>query len=117
MTTSRIEPRHPDPVALFYYCHARSNRSDQPDGLMTRNEREGGFTGQSPWAAWRSVWHTPQASVLTRIWPTWGEGTSHSRSSNGFPNCSTTAAFILSGMEGSSLVLRPSEDSRLTTDP
>src|SRR5580693_8909854 len=54
-----------------------------------------GLSGQSPCAAWRSVWHTPQASVLMRIWPTPGEGTSRSWIANGFPNCSTTAANIL----------------------
>ncbi len=28
-----------------------------------------GLTGQSPCAAWMSVWHRPEASTLTRIWP------------------------------------------------
>ena len=33
----------PDPVALLHNCHARSNGSDQTDGLMARNERERRF--------------------------------------------------------------------------
>src|SRR6476659_7913123 len=57
-----------------------------------------GLTGQSPCAAWRSVWHTPQASVLTRIWPAPGEGMSHSWNIKGLPNCSTTAACIVRAM-------------------
>jgi hypothetical protein len=40
VTTRRVEPRHPDPVALLHNCHARSNGSDQTDRLMARNERE-----------------------------------------------------------------------------
>ena len=54
-----------------------------------------GFNGQSPFAACKSVWHTPQASVLTNICPALGDGISKSRRTKGLPNCSTTAAFIL----------------------
>ena len=53
-----------------------------------------GFSGQSPLAACRSVWQTPQASVLTRIWPGPGVGMSHSWISSGFLNAVTTAACI-----------------------
>src|ERR1700689_4310526 len=63
-----------------------------------------GFTGQSPSAAWRSVWHTPHASVLTTIWRGPGAGISHSRNTKGLPNCSTTAAFILDGIYDSFLL-------------
>jgi hypothetical protein len=58
---------------------------------VASNEREcgAGFTGQSPWAARRSVWHTPHASVFTRISPAPREGMYISRSSKGFLNCST----------------------------
>jgi hypothetical protein len=34
-----------------------------------------GFTGQSPSAACRSVWQTPQASILTSTSPAPGRGT------------------------------------------
>jgi 6-phosphogluconate dehydrogenase (decarboxylating) len=54
-----------------------------------------GFSGHSPREAWISVPQTPQASVLTTIWPGPGVGTSHSRSTNGLPNCSTTAACMV----------------------
>src|SRR5271156_3310862 len=54
-----------------------------------------GLTGQSPFAACRSVWQTPQASVLTRICPGPGVGISRSCSDSGLPNCSTIAACIL----------------------
>jgi hypothetical protein len=53
-----------------------------------------GLTGQSPLAAWMSVWQTPQASVFTRICPAPGVGMSHSRSTSGFLNCSTIATCI-----------------------
>ena len=33
-----------------------------------------GLTGQSPWAAWMSVWHSPLASMRTRTSPGPGSG-------------------------------------------
>ena len=33
-----------------------------------------GLTGQSPWAAWMSVWQSPQASMRTSTWPGPGLG-------------------------------------------
>ena len=54
-----------------------------------------GFTGQSPSAACRSVWHTPEASILTRIWPGPTSGTGTSSIDSGFVNSCTTAAFMV----------------------
>src|SRR3954452_3625235 len=54
-----------------------------------------GFTGQSPRAAWMSVWHSPLASILTRTWPGPGVGTGISRISSGAPRAGTTAAFMV----------------------
>ena len=34
-----------------------------------------GLTGQSPWAAWMSVWHSPLVSIRTSTWPGPGSGT------------------------------------------
>src|ERR1700722_6001676 len=57
-----------------------------------------GFSGQSPFAACRSVWQTPQASVLISISPGPGVGMSYSRNSSGLPNATTTAACIVLAM-------------------
>src|SRR5215475_4542181 len=64
-----------------------------------------GLTGQSPDAACRSVWHTPQAFTLTRISPGPGCGTGTSSITSGLPNCLTTAAFMV-GTVCSSLELQ-----------
>src|SRR5512147_790191 len=54
-----------------------------------------GFTGQSPEAACRSVWQTPEASIATRMRPGRTSGTSTSSTRSAPPNSCTTAAFIL----------------------
>src|SRR3954451_3895695 len=54
-----------------------------------------GFTGQSPWAAWMSVWHRPLASMRTRTSPGPGVGTGTSLISSGRLKSLTTAAFIV----------------------
>ena len=53
-----------------------------------------GLTGQSPRAAWMSVWHRPLASILTRTWPSPGVGVSTSLISSGAPRLGTTAALM-----------------------
>src|SRR3954454_21304387 len=53
-----------------------------------------GLTGQSPWAAWMSVWHRPQASILTRTCPAAGSGIGRSWTSRGWVKSVTTAAFM-----------------------
>ena len=54
-----------------------------------------GLTGQSPWAAWMSVWQSPDVSIRTTIsaGPATGFGTCLTTSC--FVNSSTTAAFIV----------------------
>src|SRR5262245_50830473 len=58
-----------------------------------------GFTGQSPSAAWRSVWQTPLATTFTNTWPGPGSGTGTSSMTSGAPKACTTAAFILLAMD------------------
>jgi hypothetical protein len=55
----------------------------------------GGLAGQSPSAAWRSVWQTPVAITLTRTSPCFGVGIGTSSMVNGLRNVRTTAAFII----------------------
>src|SRR5512143_2005521 len=57
-----------------------------------------GFTGQSPSAAWTSVWHTPQASTFTSTWPSLTSGTGSSPMVSGLPNCVTNAAVMVLDM-------------------
>jgi hypothetical protein len=47
--------------------HACADGDDMAHALMARDERRLGLNGQSPSAAWRSVWQTPVAAILTRI--------------------------------------------------
>ncbi|MCY1540003.1 hypothetical protein D9M68_756170 [compost metagenome] len=63
-----------------------------------------GFTGQSPSAACRSVWQTPEASIFTRICPGPGRGTFTSSIRKGSPKAWTTAAFMVWFMALTSLV-------------
>ena len=42
-----------------------------------------GFTGQSPWAAWMSVWHRPEASTFTSTCPGPGSGVGRSSIARG----------------------------------
>jgi hypothetical protein len=53
-----------------------------------------GVTGQSPLAAWMSVWHSPDASIWTTTWPGPGSGTGRSSMTSGWPKAGTTAALI-----------------------
>jgi hypothetical protein len=53
-----------------------------------------GLTGQSPFAACMSVWHSPEASILTSTCPSPGSGTGRSSMTSGCLNSRTTAAFI-----------------------
>ena len=65
-----------------------------------------GLTGQSPSAACRSVWQTPDAWILTWISPGPGSGTGTSSIVSGLPNSRTTAAFMVFAMVNSSSVRR-----------
>jgi hypothetical protein len=51
-----------------------------------------GVTGQSPFAAWMSVWHSPDASIRTTTWPGPASGTGRSSMTSGWPKPDTTAA-------------------------
>src|ERR1700730_5058367 len=53
-----------------------------------------GLTGQSPWAAWMSVWHSPAVSTLTRTSPGPGSGLGTSSRLSGLVKSWTTAAFM-----------------------
>src|SRR6188474_3000530 len=53
-----------------------------------------GFTGQSPCAAWMSVWQSPEVSTRTRISCAPGTGFGTRLTTRGFVKSSTTAAVI-----------------------
>src|SRR4029450_4132119 len=53
-----------------------------------------GLTGQSPCAAWMSVWHRPAVSTLTRTSPGPGSGFGPSSRLRGLVKSWTTAAFM-----------------------
>src|SRR6476660_5231831 len=53
-----------------------------------------GFTGQSPCAAWMSVWHRPDVSTLTSTSPKPGTGFATSSTLSTFVKYLTTAAFM-----------------------
>src|ERR1700733_3493316 len=54
-----------------------------------------GLTGQSPAAAWMSVWHSPEVCIRTSTCPGPGSGTGSSLISSLAPSSGTTAAFIV----------------------
>ena len=54
-----------------------------------------GFTGQSPCAAWMSVWQIPQVCIRTNTCPGPGSGTGSSRISSGAASAGTTAALMV----------------------
>jgi hypothetical protein len=54
-----------------------------------------GFTGQSPVAAWRSVWQTPLASIFTSTCPGPGSGIGSASITSGSLKALTTAARIV----------------------
>src|SRR4030095_11921691 len=119
----RIEPRNADAIALLDVRDARANCGDMADALVARDEwrvvrappmptaatwptpswpgMNGGLglTGQSPSAACKSVWQTPLAAILTRIWPACGLGTGTSSMTRGCLNFRTTAAFMVLVMQ------------------
>lgn len=64
------------------------------------------MTGQSPLAAWMSVWHRPEASILTVICPGPGSGIGLSSMTSGCPNSRTTAAFIFPPRDASEPIVR-----------
>src|SRR5580698_2228564 len=53
-----------------------------------------GLTGQSPCAAWMSVWHSPLVSIRTRTSPAPGSGIGRSRTCKGEWKSVTTAALM-----------------------
>src|SRR6185436_11272961 len=50
--------------------------------------------GQSPFMMCQSLWHTPDAFILTRTSPAFGGSSSHSTTCNGSLGLKRTAAFI-----------------------
>src|ERR1700722_15613494 len=54
-----------------------------------------GLTGQSPAAAWMSVWHSPEVCIRISTWPGPGSGTGSSLISSLAPSSGTTAAFMV----------------------
>ena len=79
MTAGRIQPWHADAIALFDDRHASAHGGTVPMAPRPGMNGSAGLSGQSPLAAWRLVWQTPHARVLTTIWPGPGVGMSASR--------------------------------------
>ena len=90
-----VQPGHPDRIALLESGDARTDGRHDPRAFMTWDKGGTGLTGQSPCAAWRSVWHTPFAITLIRTSPCPGVGIGTSSIFSGWPNSCTTAAFII----------------------
>ncbi len=65
------------------------------DGLVPGTNGSVGRTGQSPCAAWRSVWQTPLATTRTSTSRGPGSGIGRSSIVSGPPNERTTAARII----------------------
>src|SRR5450755_1444610 len=59
-----------------------------------------GLIGQSPRAAWMSVWHRPEVSILTRIWSLPGVGSGISFTVSAEVKSVTTAAFMVLSPSG-----------------
>lgn len=96
MPAGRIQPGNADTIALLDVADIGANGSHMAHTSSwpgTSGRR--GFTGQSPSAACRSVWQTPQASILTSTSWAPGRGTATSSIVSGSPNACTTAAFIV----------------------
>src|SRR3984957_18586186 len=58
-----------------------------------------GFTGQSPCAAWISVWHSPLVSIRTRTSPPAGSGIGRSFTCKGEWKSVTTAALMVCSVQ------------------
>ena len=94
LAASGSEPGDRDALADGSVRHARAEPLDDADPLVARDERQRGFTGHSPRAAWMSVWHKPHASRRISTCPTPGSGVSRSTISSASENEVTTAAFM-----------------------
>ena len=89
------EPRHRDPVAdLRRARRPAPTCSTIPTPSWPGMNGGVGLTGQSPWAAWMSVWHRPEVSTLTRTSPGPGTGFGTSSTLSGLVKSWTTAAFM-----------------------
>lgn len=73
--------------------HLVSDGLDHADALVTGYEGGSGLTGQSPRAAWMSVWQRPEVSIRTSTWCGAGVGTGLSSTVRGSVKLRTTAAF------------------------
>jgi hypothetical protein len=75
VSAGETEPRDHDPVAhADLVTGAGSERLDDPDALVARDQWQRRLDRQSPCAAWMSVWQTPQALIRTSTWPSLGSG-------------------------------------------
>ena len=89
------EPRHRDSVAERDLGDAGAELDDDADALVAGMNGGDGLTGQSPCAAWMSVWQSPDASILTTTSPAPGIGMGFSSIVSGSSKPWTTAAFIV----------------------
>ena len=92
-----VQPRDGDPLAdPRAWGRRRRRRSMMPTPSCPGTNGGVGFTGQSPLAAWMSVWQSPDASSRTTTSPGPGVGMGRSSMRNGAPSSLTTAAFMIS---------------------
>src|SRR5450755_124967 len=79
---------------IFRWETLAPSRSTMPTPSCPGMNGGVGLTGQSPCAAWMSVWHSPDVCIRTRTWPAPGSGIETSRTSSGSVKLVTTAAFM-----------------------
>ena len=86
------EPGNGDPVADRRVVTPAPSASTMPTPSCPGMNGGVGLTGQSPWAAWMSVWQSPEASIRTSTSPGPGSGSGTCVISSGWVKSSTTAA-------------------------
>ena len=69
MSARRMQPRHADPVSLLHSGDSATNGDNGANAFMAGNERWLWLYRPVPVGGVKSVWQTPEASILTKIWP------------------------------------------------
>ena len=97
-----VEPDDADAVAFLDGLDVFADAGDEAYAFVAGDEGRCGLDGPVAFAAaWRSVWQTPQASILIWISSGPGSGMGISWMTRGLPNSRTTAAFIVFAISNS----------------